>query len=61
MDHNESSNTSTVWILSVRCDGREECYQGEDEAGCEEDQSYSSWAWSALKAGKHAVSIVSLA
>lgn len=35
--HNEESNTTTVWILAVPCDGREECYKGVDEEGCQDD------------------------
>ena len=33
--HNDDSITPTVKILATRCDGREECFRGEDEADCD--------------------------
>ena len=49
--HNEESNTSVVWILSVRCDGQEECYKGVDEEGCKKDKGYTSKVLSFLETG----------
>jgi hypothetical protein len=33
--HNSESGTPTVTIWATPCDGREECFQGRDERGCD--------------------------